>query len=155
MRLYERAVAEAQAIGLLYGYAMIVTQLGDACLEAGRLGEARRAAEEALKLARAHGERGDEAWVLHLVGGIDAVEHAEDIQLGAAGFGQALALAEALEMRPLEARCRLGLGTFYRRANQAASAHGHLERAVALLRAMDMSFWLAPAERLLGSDFDC
>jgi DNA-binding NtrC family response regulator/tetratricopeptide (TPR) repeat protein len=147
--LYERAVTEAQTIGLLYGYAMIVTQLGDACLEAGRLGEARRAADEALTLARAHGERGDEAWVLHLVGGIDAAEHAGDVQRASVGFGQALALAEALEMRPLEARCRLGLALLHRRANQPAMARMQLERAASLFRAMDMRFWLTPAERLL------
>jgi hypothetical protein len=128
---------------------MIVTQLGDACLEAGRLGEARRAADEALTLARAHGERGDEAWVLHLVGGIDAAEHAGDVQRASVGFGQALALAEALEMRPLEARCRLGLALLHRRANQPAMARMQLERAASLFRAMDMRFWLTPAERLL------
>jgi tetratricopeptide (TPR) repeat protein len=144
-----RAVAEARAIGLLYGHAMILTHIGDACLDAGRLADARRAAQEALQLSRAHGERGDEAWVLHLVGGIDAIGYAGDVRLAARGFDQALALAEALEMRPLEARCRVGLGTLYRRANQPTPARLHLERAVTLLREMDMTFWLASAERLL------
>jgi tetratricopeptide (TPR) repeat protein len=146
--LLERAAAEARAIGLLYGQAMILTHIGDACLEAGRPGEARRAAEEALRLAREHGERGDEAWVLHLVGGIDAAEHSGDVELGAVGFGQALALAETLEMRPLEARCRFGLASLYREAAPAL-ARAHLERAVALLRAMEMNYWLEPADALL------
>jgi tetratricopeptide (TPR) repeat protein len=148
--LLDRAVAEARAIGLLYGHAMILTHIGDAFLDAGRPAEARRAAEEALRLARAHGERGDEAWVLHLVGGIDAAEHAGDTERAAVGFGQALAVAETLEMRPLEARCRLGLGALYRQAGRPALARDQLERAVALLRRMDMTFWLAPAEELLA-----
>ena len=143
-------MAEARTIGLLYGHAMILTHVGDACLEAGRLADARAAAEEALKLARAHGERGDEAWILHLVGGIDAAEHAGDVELAAVGFGQALALAETLEMRPLQARCGLGLGALYRRAGWPALARAHLERAIALLRATGMTFWLAPAEALLA-----
>ena len=147
--LFERAVAEAQGIGLLYGYAMIVTQLGDALLEAGRLDEAHRSAEEALQLVRAHGERGDEAWVLHLVGGIDAVQHDGDVELATRGLSQALALAETLEMRPLEARCRMGLGPLYRRAGQPALAREHLERAVGLFRVMGMTYWLSPAEALL------
>ena len=148
--LLERAVAEARTIGLLYGHAMILTHVGDRCLEAGRLADARVAAEEALRLARAHGERGDEAWILHLVGGIDAAEHVGDVELAAVGFGQALALAETLGMRPLQARCGLGLGALYRRAGRPALARTHLERAVTLLRATGMSFWLAPAEALLA-----
>jgi tetratricopeptide (TPR) repeat protein len=148
--LLERAAAEARAIGLLYGHAMILTHVGDAYLDAGRPAEARRAAAEAIRLARAHGERGDEAWGLHLVGGIDAAEHTGDAGRAAVGFGQALALAESLEMRPLEARCHLGLGALYRQAGRPALARDHLVRAVALLRRMDMTFWLAPAEALLA-----
>ena len=52
-------------------------------------------------------------------------------------------------MRPLEARCRMGLGALYGRAGQPAPARAHLERAVALFRGMGMTYWLSPAETLL------
>ena len=117
---------------------------------AGRLADARAVAAEALQLARAHGERGDEAWILHLVGGIDAAEYAGDPELAAGGFRQALALAETLGMRPLEARCGLGLAALYQRAGRPALARQHLQRAIALLRATGMTFWLGPAEALLA-----
>jgi hypothetical protein len=84
------------------------------------------------------------------VGGIDAAEHAGDVELAVVGFSQALALAEALGMRPLEARCGLGLGALYRRAGQPGLARAHLERAMVLLRETGMTFWLAPAEALLA-----
>jgi DNA-binding NtrC family response regulator/tetratricopeptide (TPR) repeat protein len=148
--LLERAVDEAQAIRLLYGHVMVLTQLGDAYLEAGRLDEAGRLADQALRLAQAHGERGDEAWVLHLVAGIDAGRSPADTERASGGFGAALALAETLEMRPLQARCHLALGTLRRDVDQPAAARGHLERAVMLFREMAMGRWLAPAEALLA-----
>jgi tetratricopeptide (TPR) repeat protein len=144
-------VDEARAIGLLYGYSMILTHIGDAHLEAGRLAEARRPAEEALQIARAHGERGDEAWILHLLGGIDVAERAEPVEHAAAGLELALARAEALEMRPLAARCHLELGALYRVAGRPEAARRRLERAIALLREMEMTFWLATAERELAA----
>jgi hypothetical protein len=42
--------------------------------------------------------------VLYLVAGIDARRPSADIERAPAGFSAALALAETLEMRPLEAR---------------------------------------------------
>jgi tetratricopeptide (TPR) repeat protein len=151
LAMLERAVDEARAIGLLYGYSMILTHIGDAHLEVGRLAEARRPAEEALQIARAHGERGDEAWILHLVGGIDAAERAGPVEHAAAGLLLALARAEALEMRPLAARCQLELGALYRVAGRPEAARRWLERAIALLREMEMTFWLATAERELAA----
>jgi hypothetical protein len=52
-------------------------------------------------------------------------------------------------MRPLVARCHLGLGALYRRAVAPARAREHLTTAVAMFRDMDMRLWLerADAER--------
>ena len=47
VELLEQAVAESRAIRLLYGYASLVTSLGEACLWAGQLDEASRLAAEA------------------------------------------------------------------------------------------------------------
>jgi tetratricopeptide (TPR) repeat protein len=146
--LLERAVAEAQAIHLLFGYVIVLTHLGDAYLEAGRLDDAARLAEQALRIARDHGERGDEAWALHLWGGIAGAEASGDGPRAAHAFSQALALAEALEMRPLQARCLAALGLLDRRAGRTADARDHLERAARLFRTMEMAFWLAPIEAL-------
>ncbi|MFQ5898992.1 MAG: tetratricopeptide repeat protein [Candidatus Methylomirabilia bacterium] len=61
-------------------------------------------------------------------------------------YGQALALAEELGMRPLLARCHLGLGKLFRRTGNRAKAQEHLTTATALLRETDMRFWLERAE---------
>jgi hypothetical protein len=53
-------------------------------------------------------------------------------------------------MRPLQAHCHLGLGTLYRKTDQPEQARVALTTAVALYRAMDMTFWLPQAEAALA-----
>jgi hypothetical protein len=49
-------------------------------------------------------------------------------------------------MRPLQAHCHLGLGTLYGQTGRPAPARTELSAAIALYRALDMSFWLPQAE---------
>ncbi len=64
-------------------------------------------------------------------------------------YADALARARALEMRPLEALCRLGLGELARGAGDGTAAKERLTEAVGLLREMDMRYWLLQAESAL------
>src|SRR5262249_45766891 len=57
---------------------------------------------------------------------------------------------EALGMRPLQAHCRRGLGTLYLKIEQPEQACDELSAAIDLYRAMDMTFWLPPAEAALA-----
>ena len=68
----------------------------------------------------------------------------------AAHYRQALALAEELGMRPLQAHCHHGLGTLYATVGQRAQARAALTTAIELYRAMDMTFWLPQAEAALA-----
>jgi class 3 adenylate cyclase len=63
---------------------------------------------------------------------------------------QALALAEELGMRPLQAHCHLGLGTLYAKSGQPEQSRAELSTAMALYRSMDMTFWLPQAEVALA-----
>ena len=62
----------------------------------------------------------------------------------------ALARARALQMRPLEALCHLGLGELARGAGDGAAAKEALTVAVGLLRELDMRYWLAQAGAALS-----
>ena len=73
-----------------------------------------------------------------------------DLDQATAHYRQALALAEELGMRPLQAHCHLGLGTLYARTGQQQQAHAELSAAIDLYRAMDMTFWLPQAEVALA-----
>ena len=130
--------------------ARIVALLSEAYLLAGRLDEARISAERALNLARTHQERGSEAWTLRLLGDLAAQEPAVQGTAAASYYTQALALAEELGMRPLQAHCQRGLGTLYARQGQRQQAHTALATAIDLYRDMEMTFWLPQAEAALA-----
>ena len=49
-------------------------------------------------------------------------------------------------MRPLQAHCHLGLGKLYRQAGRPDEARAELSTAVAMLREMEMTYWLPEAE---------
>jgi predicted RNA polymerase sigma factor len=53
-------------------------------------------------------------------------------------------------MRPLQARCHLGLGKLLRRTGRHEEARAELSTAVAMLREMGMAYWLPEAERELA-----
>jgi hypothetical protein len=52
-------------------------------------------------------------------------------------------------MRPLQAHCHLGLGTLHTQVNRPEQARAELSTAIALYRAMAMTFWLPRAEAAL------
>jgi tetratricopeptide (TPR) repeat protein len=124
--------------------------LGEAHLLAGRLEEAHALAERALALNRAHQERGFQAYALRLLGAIAARHEPPESESAEVHYRQALALAEELGMRPLQAHCHLGLGTLYVQTGRPEPARTELTAAVALYRAMDMTFWLPQAEAALA-----
>jgi hypothetical protein len=64
-------------------------------------------------------------------------------------YGQALALAGELGMRPLVAHCHLGLGTLYQKIRRDEQAQAELTTAIELYRAMEMTYWLEKAETAL------
>jgi transcriptional regulator with AAA-type ATPase domain/tetratricopeptide (TPR) repeat protein len=108
--LLERALERAQALPFLFGHSQWVAWLAHARLLAGWVDEARRLGEESLALSRRRGERGYEAWTLHLLGEVEARRGPDAAPAARAFHRQALALAEELGMRPLVARCRQALG---------------------------------------------
>jgi tetratricopeptide (TPR) repeat protein len=128
------------------GQSLRTIWLSEAYLLADREADARAAAQRALGLARQYKERGHEAYTLRLLGEIAAREDSLDIGKAQNHYRQALALAEALGMRPLIAHCNLGLGKLYRRPGNQQKAKEHLATATAMMRGMEMGLWLEEAE---------
>ena len=127
-----------------------VAWLSEVCRLAGRGEEAGQHAHQALDLARQQKERGEEALALHQLGVVHARATPLDAALAEAYYQQALALAEELGMRPLQAHCHHGLGMLYSQTGRCEEARAALTTAIDLYRAMDMTFWLPQAEAALA-----
>ena len=143
--LMEEAMADPAATGTS-NHPLFLAYLGEAHLLAGRPDDALVVARRALDLAHGQKERGNEAWVLRLLGEIAVQAVPPDLESADAHYRQALARADELGMRPLVAHCRLGLGTLYRRTSETAKAKEHLATAATMYRDMDVRFWLEKAE---------
>ena len=148
--LVEQAVAQAAAMNLKVHRALVVASLSEVQLRAGNLKAAHDHAVGALELCQSHQEEGQCAWTLYLLGDIAAqgvpleADRAEDY------YQQSHALADRLDMRPLQAHCHLGLGILYTQLGKTEAAHQALTAAMALYRSMEMRFWLSRAQAALG-----
>jgi tetratricopeptide (TPR) repeat protein len=148
--LLEEALRESRRIGAPQAQSLYGAWLSAVCLLVGRVDEAMQHAHQALALARQHGERGFEAVALCQLGAVHAQTDPPEVAQSEAWYREALALAEALGMRPLQAHCHHGLGTLYARSGQQEQARAALATAIALYRAMEMTFWLPQAEAALA-----
>jgi class 3 adenylate cyclase/tetratricopeptide (TPR) repeat protein len=143
--LLEQAVAQASAMGEVDFQSHRLACLGEAYLVAGRTDEALATATHALDIAREYKERGWEAHALRLLGDILGQRDLPLVQAAEEHYRRALALAEELGMRPLQAHCHLGLSTLHAKRGRREQARPELSAAVELYRAMDMTFWLTEA----------
>ncbi len=144
--LLEEAISESTSPAGLVGLAYGVAWLSEVCRLAGHSEEAWQHARQALDLARQQKARGDEALALHQLGVVHAHADPPDVAPAEAHYRQALALAEVLGMRPLQAHCHFGLGTLYTKIGRREQDRAELSAAIELYRAMEMTFWLPQAE---------
>jgi tetratricopeptide (TPR) repeat protein len=150
VRLLERVLEQTTSSGRRGGQARLLSALGEAHLRAGRLEEASTRAARALDLARTYQERGHEAYSLRLLGDIAAHGHPPEVEEVEASYRQALALADELGMRPLQAHCHYGLGTLYAATGQREQTRTELSTAIEMYTSMAMTFWLPQTEAALA-----
>jgi tetratricopeptide (TPR) repeat protein len=148
--LLTQALEQTVATDMIGYQALCSLSLGEAQLLAGRLEEAQDLAEQALALTHEHQERGHQAYTLRLLGDIATHRKPPAVEEAASRYRQALALAEALGMRPLQAHCHRGLGTLYAKIGRWEEARAALSAAIELYRTMEMAFWLPQAEAALA-----
>jgi tetratricopeptide (TPR) repeat protein len=150
LALVEQGVEQEVASDRRRRLALVVAWLSEAYLLAGRLEEAHQRAAQACDLARQHKQRGNQAWALWLLGESTARQASPEVEPAAGHYRQALALAEELGMRPLQAHCHRSLGMLYSILGQQEHARRELSTAIAMYRTMAMTFWLPQAEAALA-----
>ena len=150
LALVEQGVEHVVARGRARSLALAVVCLSEVYLLADRLEEACQRAAQAVELACQYKQRGWQAWALWLLGE-STVRQASPVVVSAVGhYRQALALAEELGMRPLQAHCHRGLGMLYAKTGQQEQARAELSTAMEMYRTMEMTFWLPQAEATLA-----
>jgi tetratricopeptide (TPR) repeat protein len=132
------------------GRALWLAYLREAYLLAGSREEPGELAQRVLDLSRAYKQRGYQASALRLLGESAAHREPLDVDQATAYYNQALALAEELGMRPLQAHCHRGLGTLYAMTGQREQARTELSTAIEMYTSMDMTFWLPQTEAALA-----
>jgi tetratricopeptide (TPR) repeat protein len=147
--LLEQAVQRPASAGKV-GHAVRVAYLSEAYLLASRMDEAVEFALRAHEFARAHKERGNQAYALRLLGAIAAQHDPPESEEAETYYRQALVLAEERGMRPLLAHCHVGLGTLFSKIGQRERAQTELSTAIELYHAMAMTFWLPQVEAALS-----
>jgi hypothetical protein len=102
-------------------------------------------ASRALDLAERHGERGYLVYAHGALGEASMALEPPDYLRAERHWLAAAALSRDLDMRPMAARCHLGLGMLSRLLGRPDAAD-RLTNAVSLLAEMEMPLWLAQAE---------
>jgi class 3 adenylate cyclase/tetratricopeptide (TPR) repeat protein len=150
LTLLQQTVPQASLQRLIGRNTLWAIQMSETYLYAGCLEEATVLARQALDLACEQQGRGDQAYALRLLGEMAARRDPPEAEQAETYDRQALALAEELGMRPLQAHCHSGLGTLYAKLGRQEQARSELSIAIGMYRAMDMTFWLPQAEAALA-----
>jgi len=144
--LLEQGFEQPVSMGDRSGYVRRATYLSEAYRLANRTEDAVRLGVQALEFARDHQRRAEQPLALQVLGEIASHRDPPAVEEAEASFGEALALAGELGMRPLVAHCHLGFGKLYGRVGKRQEAREHLTTATAMYREMDMRSWLERAE---------
>jgi tetratricopeptide (TPR) repeat protein len=148
--LLEQTLAHMVSGSRVVREAHVLTELSETLLLTGRVEEANGMVDRLLDLCRPHTGRGWRAQILRLCGEVARDRAPADVAAAGAHCHQALALAEELGMRPLQAHCHRGLGLLYAASGQREPTRRALSTALEMYRAMGMTFWLRQTEAALA-----
>ena len=144
--LLKEGIEQAIAIGDPFGHWLRAAGRAEAYLLVGRAADALPLAQRGVDISKTVKGRGVMAWALRLMGEVAAAQTPPLVDEAEAAYREALTMAQEMGMRPLEARCRFGLGALYQRAARPVEAGAELAHAVEGLRALGMETWLARVE---------
>jgi tetratricopeptide (TPR) repeat protein len=125
--------------------------LGEVHLIAGRLAEALAAAESAAAICEQHGQHATHAAVLRLLGDVHAASGPSHWDGGAAAYHRAVVMTDRLGLRPLAARCHLGLGRLWAQRGDPEGAARELLVATDIAQAIGLESLAATARSVRRS----
>jgi tetratricopeptide (TPR) repeat protein len=138
----EQGVDTLTTLRVMLRRSLVTGWLGEGYLCDGRIDDAADCARKAVSFAQDQQERANEAEALRLLGDIALRRRGGgDMQVATERYRQAMAIGTELGLRPLLARCHVGIGKAQLRMDDAASARKHLIAARDMFGAMQMRYW--------------
>jgi class 3 adenylate cyclase/tetratricopeptide (TPR) repeat protein len=144
--LLEEAVEQAKIIGDPFGHWLRAGGRAEVYVRSGRAAEALPLARRGVEMTKAVKGRGLMVWAIRLMGEVAAAQTPPLAEEAEAAYREALGMAQEMRLRPLEARCRLGLGALYRQIGRGDDARAELAAAREVFGALGMPFWLGQSE---------
>ncbi|SAK57260.1 hypothetical protein AWB77_01807 [Caballeronia fortuita] len=132
--LINEAIQHSAVTNLRFSNSLVLSNCGRVCHLAGQHSEALAHARDAIDVARACGERGNEGWAECLLrelvsNGADSLAGIQDAR---GYYGAALTIAEGLGMLPLQAQCLYGLSRLHNTTGKGSFAEQLAAQATAL-----------------------
>lgn len=149
LQMLEEAVKDIEASGRLAFHTLFNVYLGEVLFKTSGYDDAQTIIDKALNLARERGEKGFEAMALHLMAEVCAHKSSASRENAEQLYTESIELARKLNMRPLVARCHLGLGYLLREFKKADQAHENYLIALSDFRDMQMHHFVTVTETAL------
>ena len=149
LQMLKEAVKDIEASGRLAFHTLFNVYLGEVLLRTSDYDEAEVIADKALNLARERGEKSFEAMALHLMADLCAHRSSANKQRVERLYSESIALARKLNMRPLVARCILGLGDLLRQLKNTDQSREKYLIALSDFRDMQMQHFVTVTETAL------
>jgi class 3 adenylate cyclase/tetratricopeptide (TPR) repeat protein len=134
IEIIEMAIEQCKSMEMGFCRAMAEVHRGEAYLLADRVQEAKEFALQAIDLCRSIKARGYEAWGLKNLADIECQRGKLPSHEVESRYGEAMALAQELGMRPLVAHCHRGLGVLYGRSGDKDRGREQYGKAIDILR---------------------
>jgi len=150
----ERSVETLTAMRYIPALPSAWAGLGEVHLVAGRPSDALAASARAAELSEQHGQFATHAAVLRLIGDIHAAKTPLEASASEDAYRRALALGGRLGLRPLLARCHLGLGQLWAKVGAVDRARSELSAATDGARAIGLHAVAIAAAAMRGSPAD-
>ena len=152
VEMLQEAINEIELSGRLAFCTLFKIYLSEGLISQGEVRKARFVAGEALESAKINGEKGLEAMALRALAETQLKDDTADGIEADRLYTKALELAQQLNMRPLAARCNLGLAQFHKRSGQIENFHRYGRLALTEFRKMEMYSYLDLCKLLFDED---
>ncbi len=142
LSLLSKSVERAIEMNRMVDFSLLHYWRSQGELHSGDVATALKIAERGLEYSITYKGQGHQAWLLRVLGEVHWRMGEQHYAKADGYFRQSLDLASIPEMRPLLARCQIGIATLCEKTGKRSEAEAALSAAQTLCQDMGMTYWL-------------